>query len=161
MTDRAKPLSVETPSDREVRVARIFNAPRHLVWDCHTKPELVRRWLLGPPGWSMPLCEIDLRIGGKYHFRWRNEGDGTEFGSNGIYREIEPPARIVTTERFDWAQGEALNTLMLTEQSGKTALTLTMLFASKEARDGALATGMTDGMEASYQRLDQIAASTV
>jgi uncharacterized protein YndB with AHSA1/START domain len=160
MTNQTKQLVVETPSDREIRVTRIFNAPRGLVWDCHTKPELVRRWLLGPPGWSMPLCEIDLRVGGKYHYRWRNDGDGTEFGFNGIFREIETPARIVTTERFDGAEGEALNTLVLIERSGKTTLTLTMLFAAKEARDGALATGMTDGMEASYQRLDQIAAST-
>jgi uncharacterized protein YndB with AHSA1/START domain len=161
MTNQTKPLVVETPSDREVRVTRTFNAPRSLVWDCHTKPELVRRWLLGPPGWSMPLCEIDLRIGGKYHYRWRNDRDGTEFGFNGIFREIEALARIVTTEWFDGAEGEALNTLMLAERSGKTVMTLTMLFPTKEARDGALATGMTDGMEASYQRLDQIAASTV
>jgi uncharacterized protein YndB with AHSA1/START domain len=161
MTSQTKPLIVETRSDREILVTRCFNAPRSLVWDCHTKPELVRRWLLGPQGWSMPLCEIDLRVGGKYHYRWRNDADGREFGFNGIYREIEAPARIVTTERFDGAEGEALNTLVLTEQNGRTTLSLTMLFATKEARDGALATGMTDGMETSYQRLDQVAASAV
>ena len=160
VTSQTKPLIIETPSDREILVTRIFNAPRSLVWDCHTKPELVRRWLLGPPGWSMPLCEIDLRVGGKYHYRWRNDTDGSEFGFNGIHREIEAPVRIVTTERFDGAEGEALSTLVLAEQNGKTTLSLTMLFSTKEARDGALATGMTDGMETSYQRLDQIAAST-
>jgi len=160
MINKMKPLTVETPSDREILVTRIFDASRSLVWECHTKPELVRRWLLGPSGWSMPLCEIDLRVGGKYHYRWRSDADGSEFGFNGIYREIEAPARIVTSERFDDADGEALNTLVLTERNGKTTLSLTMLFASREARDAALATGMTTGMETSYQRLDQIAGST-
>jgi uncharacterized protein YndB with AHSA1/START domain len=161
MTKLVQPLSVETPSDREVLVTRVFNAPRKLLWDCHTKPELVQRWLLGPDGWSMPVCEIDLRVGGRYHYRWRNDADGREFGFNGVHREIEAPELIVTTERTDGAEGEVLNTLVLTERSGKTTLSLTMKFASREARDGAIATGMTDGMETSYQRIDQIAQSVV
>lgn len=160
-TNQMQSLTVATPSDREILVTRVFNAPRALVWDCHTKPELVRRWLLGPDGWSMLVCEIDLRVGGKYHYRWRNNADGSEFGFNGVHQEIEIPERIVTIEQMDGAEGEAQNTLVLTEQNGKTTLSLTILFASKEARDGAVATGMTDGMEQSYRRLDQIAASAV
>src|SRR5882672_8881188 len=119
-------LTLTTPGERELVMTRVFDAPRQLVFDCHTKPELVRRWLLGPPGWSMPLCEIDLRVGGTYHYRWRNDADGREFGFNGIHREIEVLAETVTTERFDGAEGEAQNTLVLTEQNGKTTLSLTM-----------------------------------
>lgn len=161
MFKQQKPLTVETPSDREVLVIRVFDAPRSLVWDCHTKPELLRRWLLGPEGWSMPVCEVDLRLGGKYHYRWRNDADGSEFGFNGVHLEIDAQRRIVTTQRPDGAEVEALNTLVLTEASGKTTLSLTMMFASKEARDAAIATGMTNGMEQSYQRIDQIAASAI
>jgi uncharacterized protein YndB with AHSA1/START domain len=159
MSKQAKPVTVATPSDVEIFVTREFNAPMSLVWDCHTKPELMRRWMLGPAGWSMPVCEVDLRVGGKYHYRWRNDADGSEFGFNGEHREIEAPSRIVTTERPDGADGEALNTLVLSEHGGKTTLSLTMVFPSKEARDAALATGMTDGMEKSYQRIDEIAAA--
>ncbi len=68
-----KPVDVTTPSDREIAVARVFDAPRELIWDCHTKPELLKRWMLGPLGWSMPVCEIDLRVGGAYRYRWRND----------------------------------------------------------------------------------------
>ena len=154
-------LTVSTPSDREVFVTRVFDARIELVWDCHTKPEHMRRWMLGPDGWSMPVCEVDLRVGGKYHYRWRSDADGSEFGFNGVHREIEAPRRLVTTQRPDGVEdGEAINTLVLSEQGGRTTLSLTMLFPSKEARDGAIATGMTDGMEQSYQRIDEIARSS-
>ena len=152
------PLTVTTPSDREVLVTRSFSAPRQLVWDCHTKPELIRRWMLGPDGWSMPICEIDLRVGGKYRYRWRNDADGAEFGFIGVYETIEAPRRLVATENLDGMEGAgALNTLVFEEKNGVTAMTLTMRFESKEARDGALATGMTDGMETSYRRLEEVA----
>lgn len=157
-------LQATTPSDREIRVIRTFNAPRHLIWDAHTKPELVQRWLLGPPGWSMPECEIDLRVGGRYKYVWKSDATGASFSSSGVHREIAPQSRIVSTERMDLtglgmenAPGEAINTLELTEANGQTTLTITMLFPSKEARDGALQSGMTGGMEQSYARLDTIA----
>ena len=152
-------LKVELPSDREVLVTREFKAPAQLVWDAHTKPELVKRWLTGPDGWSMPVCEIDLRVGGAYRYRWRNDADGTEFGSSGIHKEIVHHSRIVTSERMEGFQGEAINTLTLREVNGRTIVTLNMDFGSKEARDGAVATGMTDGMELGYQRLDGILAA--
>ena len=88
-------IDVTTPDDLEIRVTRVFDAPRSLIFECHTQPELVRRWLLGPPGWSMPVCEIDLRVGGQYRYVWRSDTDGGEFGFRGEYREIRAPERVV------------------------------------------------------------------
>ena len=151
-----KPVEVTTPSDREITVVRVFDAPRELIWDCHTKPELVKRWMLGPPGWSMPVCEIDLRVGGKYCYVWKNDADGTSFGSHGVHREIAAPERIVTTESMDGFDGEAVNTMDLVESGGRTTLTINMCFPSKEHRDGALQSGMSDGMALGYDRLETI-----
>lgn len=161
----AKPesrLKVSMPSDREVVTERAFHAPRTLVFDAHTKPDLVKRWLLGPPGWSMPVCELDLRVGGKLRYVWQNDADGTSFGMTGVYKEIVAPERIVHTEFFsdNWTGGEALITTVFAEKADKTTVTITMLFASKEARDGAVATGMTDGMESSYRMLEDVLRST-
>jgi len=153
-------LQIETPSDREIVFTRELNAPRHLVFDTFTKPELVRRWLLGPDGWTMPVCEIDLRVGGSFRYVWRNQ-DGTEFGLRGEFREILAPERLVHTELFDedWTGGETLVTSTLTEQNNRTTLTLRMVYSSQAARDGALRTGMTDGMAVGYDRLDELLAS--
>ena len=153
-------LQVTAPTDREIVMTRVFDAPRHLVFDALTKPELLRQWLLGPPGWSMPVCEIDLRVGGTYRYVWRNT-DGREMGSGGVFREIVPPERLVATERFDepWYPGEALATNVLVEQGGKTTLTLTMRYESREARDAILKTGMEKGVAASYDRLAEMLAS--
>jgi uncharacterized protein YndB with AHSA1/START domain len=152
-------LHVTTPSDREIVMTRVFDAPRSLVFDAYTKPELLRRWLLGPPGWTMVVCDIDLRVGGAYRFVWRGL-DGTEMGMGGVHREIVPPERIVTTALFDedWTGGETLNTLVLTEHDGKTTLTNTVLYSSREARDNALRTGMEQGMAAGYDRLAELLA---
>jgi uncharacterized protein YndB with AHSA1/START domain len=149
-----KTVSVTTPSDREILITRAFDAPRRLVFDCLSRPELVKQWLLGPPGWSMPVCEIDFRVGGRYRYVWRNT-DGRDMGMSGVYREIVPPERLVQTELFDedWTGGETLATTRLTEQAGETTLTTTVLYSSKEARDGALRTGMTEGLDHSYDKL--------
>ena len=151
-------FKVAAQGDCEIVMTRMFDAPRRLVWDAHTKPALVTRWLLGPPGWSMPVCEIDLRVGGKYRYVWRRDSDGKEMGMGGVYRGIEAPERLVHTETFDdpWYQGEALDTLVLVEQSGKTLLTQTMLLVSREARDAILKSGMEHGVAASYDRLEAI-----
>ena len=155
-------LKLTTPRERDLVMTRVFDAPRQLVFDAHTKPELVRRWLLGPPGWSMPVCEIDLRVGGKYRYVWQHDRDGTKMGMGGVYREIKTPERIVNTERFDeaWYPGEALGTLVLVEQGGKTTLTYTMRYESRAARDAALKSGMESGVKASYDRLAGLLAST-
>ena len=141
-----------TSSDREIAMTRVFEAPRSLVWDAHTKPEHVTQWMLGPEGWTMPVCEIDLRPGGEWHFIWRRS-DGSELDMCGEYREVVPPERLVSTESWgeDWP--ETLNTLLLTEEDGKTTLTSTMLYPSKETRDAALETGMKDGATVSFDRL--------
>lgn len=156
--------NVTLPSDTEVQVTRSFKAPRALVFRAFTEPDLIRRWMLGPPGWSMPVCEMDLRVGGTYHWRWRSDSDASEFGFLGTFREVQPPSRIVHTERFDPGTvggghpegGEAIITTSFSEEGGITTMTTLMNFGSKEARDAAVKTGMTDGMEQSYQRLDGI-----
>jgi uncharacterized protein YndB with AHSA1/START domain len=150
-------LTLTTPSEREIVLTRAFAAPRHLVFDALTKPELVRRWLLGPPGWSMPVCEIDLKVGGSYRYVWRG-ADGTEMGMRGVYREIAPPERLVATESFDepWYPGEAVTTTVLVELDGRTTLTTTVLYESREIRDAVLKSGMEKGVAASYDRLEEL-----
>lgn len=147
-------MKLELSGDREIVVTRIFDAPRSLVWDAHTKPELVKRWLSGPPGWTMAVCEMDLRVGGKYRWVWHGP-NGEVMGMGGVHREIKPPERLVNTQLFDedWTGGEALGTLVLTERLGKTTLTNTIRYSSPEARDGALETPMEQGMSMGYDRL--------
>ena len=154
---------VTLPSEREVMVERSFRAPRSLVYRAYTDPQLVRRWMLGPPGWSMPVCEMDVRVGGRFQWRWRSDESGQEFGFSGEFREVQPPATIVHTEAYEpGAAGEpapgepAIVTLTLAEDAGVTTVTTLVDFGSREARDGAVATGMTDGMEQSYQRLEML-----
>ena len=160
MVDKAQ---VTLPSDREVQVTRSFKAPRALVYRAYTEPALVRRWMLGPPGWSMPVCEMDVRVGGAYRWRWRSDENGSEFGFSGVFREVEPASRLVHSERYDAGDtgdtgmsesGEAVVTVSFAEEGGVTTVTTRIDFGSKDARDGAMATGMTDGMEQGYQRLD-------
>jgi uncharacterized protein YndB with AHSA1/START domain len=150
-------LKVTTPSDREVAMTRVFDAPRHLVFEAWTKPELVKRWLYGPEDWRLAACEMDLRVGGAARFVWR-DGDGKEMGMSGVFREIAPPGRLVFTEIWDedWTGGEALNTIIFTEHAGKTTLTQTVLYSSRAARDGALKTGMEHGAAVSYDRLEEL-----
>ena len=154
-------FKLTTRGDREIVLTRDFNAPRRLVFDAFTKPELVKQWLLGPPGWSMPVCEIDLKVGGAYRYVWRQDSDGAEMGMGGVFREIVPQERVVCTEVFDeaWYPGEALNTLLLSEQGGKTTMTTTLLYQSREARDAVLKSGMEKGVAASYDRLAELFAS--
>jgi uncharacterized protein YndB with AHSA1/START domain len=151
-------FKVSTPSDREILVTRDFDAPRRLVFDAFTKPALVRRWLLGPPGWTMPLCEIDLRVGGAYRYAWRSEKDGAHMAMGGVFREVIPLERLVATEKFDdaWYPGEALDTTVFTETRGITTTSITILYESKEIRDTARRSGMEHGMAAGYDRLEAL-----
>jgi uncharacterized protein YndB with AHSA1/START domain len=148
----ASTTTFSTPSDREVAITRVVEAPRRLVFDAWTKPEHLPHWMLGPSGWTMPICEIDLRPGGAYRFVWRRT-DGTEMQIHGIYKEIAPPERLVFTESWGAQWPDTINTLMLTEQGNKVTMTLTVLYPSKEARETALQTGMKDGVVVSYDRL--------
>ena len=151
-------LTIDTPSDREVRFTRDFDAPRTLVFDAHTKPELIRRWLSGMPGWTMTVCEFDARVGGTYRYTWKNEENGAEMGMGGVVKDIAAPERFVATERFDesWYPGEALDTSVFTEKAGRTTLTLTVLYESKAARDAVVATGAAEGLALGYDRLAEL-----
>ena len=141
-------FKVSTPTDREIQVERDFNAPRALVFDAFTKPELVRRWLLGPDGWTMPVCEIDLRVGGAYRYVWRKESIGKDMGMGGVFREVVRPEKLVATEKFDesWYPGEAVDTTVFEERGEITKVRLTVLYESKDARDTASRSGMERGM---------------
>jgi uncharacterized protein YndB with AHSA1/START domain len=154
-------MKVATSGDHEIVITRNFDAPRELVWETMSKPELLKRWLFGPPGWEMTMCEEDQRVGGKFRWAWSGP-DGAGMTMSGEYREIVPPARAVRTETFETGcipqMGEQLATLELAEAGGKTTLTVTVRYPSKEARDGALASGMEHGMSAGYDRLDEILA---
>lgn len=154
-------LQVTTPSDREIAMTRVFDAPRTMVFDAWTKPELLKRWLGVRNGWTLAICEIDLRVSGEYRWVWRKD-DGTEMGMRGVYREIVPPERIVCTEVFEdkWYEGEAVDTMVLVEINGRTTLTTTVLYDTKEARDGVLKTPMATGVAESYDKLDELLASS-
>jgi uncharacterized protein YndB with AHSA1/START domain len=158
---RTQRVKVEPVGEREVRMTRLFNAPRNLIFDAFTKPELVKRWLLGPEGWSMPVCDIDLRVGGAYRYVWKNDNTGTTMGMGGVYREIARPDRIVNTEKFDdaWYPGEAINTTALVEKNGMTTLTVTILYESREGRDMVMQSDMERGVNDSYDRLEDLLLS--
>ena len=152
-------LSITTPSDLTILITRTFNAPRALVWEAMSKPELIRQWLFGPPGWTMTVCEDDARVGGQFRWAWSGP-DGAGMSMHGTYREVLPPEKMVRTEVFDTGcdpqGGEQLATLVLTEEGSRTELNLTVLYPSKEARDGALASGMEHGVKAGYDRLEEM-----
>lgn len=154
-------LEITLPSDREIAMTREFNAPRAMVFDAWTTPELVRRWLGAFAGWTMPVCDIDLRVGGTYRYLWRNSDTEMEMGMGGVYREIVVPERIVATEKYDdaWYEGDAVVAVTFTEDGGRTTLVETVTYASKEVRDAVLQSPMETGVAASFDRLEEILAS--
>jgi len=157
MVNPAK-LEVSTPSEREIRMTRQFNAPRQMVFDAMTKPELMKRWFHGPDGWTLEVCEVDLRVGGGYRYVWHGP-DGKPMGMSGTYKEVVVPERIVNTEKFDQFGEEAIGTLILTEAHGTTSLSLTMKYSSRETRDAMLRTPMEKGVAAGYDRLEKLLAT--
>jgi len=152
MTTHTNETTFTTPTPTDVVAVRTFDAPRDLVFAAHTEARHIRQWLLGPDGWTMPICEIDLRVGGAWRYGWANPDDGRAFEMSGVYLEVEEPTRIVFTERFE-DNPESVNTIDLVEEGGRTTLTMTMRYASEEVRDMVLATGMTDGARVSHDRL--------
>ncbi len=166
-------LQVATPTDTTIVMTRTFDAPRRLVWDAMTKAELVRRWMFCPPGWSWAACEMDVRVGGQYRWEWNGPDGPLALTIRGVHREVDPPSRIVHTERMEMAPGagpcgpdggppepwELVATLELTETNGITSMTMTLAFGSRQARDVALKSGMEQGMEAGYAQLDTFLAS--
>jgi len=150
-------LTVMALGDREVVMRRTFDAPRALVFDAWTKPEIVTRWLGVRAGWTMPVCEIDLRVGGRYRWVWEHES-GKKMGMGGEYREIVVPERIVATEKFDesWYRGGAVVTHVLTEDGAATVSTVTVRYETTEARDIVLASPMEQGVSEGYAALDAV-----
>jgi uncharacterized protein YndB with AHSA1/START domain len=159
-TEMKKTFEVTTPSDREIVMTRTLTAPRSLVYDAFTKPDLIKRWLLGPDGWSMPVCEVELRRGGRLRYVWRSDADGREFGIAGEYREVIRSERLVHAEKMDDVPGEALVTTTFTERDGLTTVTMANLYNSVEIRDMALESGMDEGVAKSFDRLAGFLEST-
>ena len=149
-------LKVTTPTDREIVLTRVFDAPRQLVWDAFTKPELLKRWF-GPRGWSLAVCEVDLRVGGGFRFVLRGP-DGQKMGMRGVYREIAAPERSVHMESFDDYPGESQVTAVFVEENGKTTMSATVQYPSKEVRDIVIQTGMEHGAAESYDKLAEMLA---
>lgn len=165
-------LTVTTPTDLEIVMSRAFDAPRRLVWEAMTRPELVRQWMFTPNGWSWSECDMDVRVGGKFRWAWNGPDGQLALAIWGEHREVTPPARIVHTERMEMGPGagecspgcenaepwELVATVELTEEGGFTQLKMTLLFPSKDGRDAALASGMEYGVSAGYDALDAILA---
>jgi uncharacterized protein YndB with AHSA1/START domain len=141
-----------TPSELEIVMTRVVDAPPALVFEAWTSPEHLPNWMTGPEGWTMPVCEVDLRPGGAWRFVWRRD-DGSEMEMSGLYREIAPPERLVSTESWGGDWPETVNTVVLTEENGRTTITQTVSYPSLEARDAALQTGMKEGVSISFDRL--------
>ena len=152
-------LEITTPSDREIAMTRVFDAPARLVFDAWTKPDLIKRWLGVRAGWTMAVCEVDLRVGGAYRFVWR--GPDMTMGMGGLYREVVPPTRLVSTEKFDesWYEGEAVDTMVLVEQAGKTTVTTTVRYVSRDVRDAVIKSGMASGVAEGYDKLAELLPS--
>ena len=142
------------PNDTQLIATRVLDAPRDLVWAAHTQCEHARNWLLGPEGWQMPVCEIDLRPGGTYRYVYEGP-DSPSFSLSGEYREVRDRERIVNTETLDDAPSETLNTLELIEEDGHTVVRTTVDYPSKELREEIVAMGMLDGWAESYDRLEE------
>lgn len=152
-------LSVSTPTDLEIVMTRVFDAPRALVYEAFSKPELLRQWF-GPRGWSLAVCEVDLRVGGGFRFVLRGP-DGKEMGMRGTYLELAPPERSVHLESFDDYPGESHVTSLFVEKSGQTTLTVTVLYPSKQVRDAVIQSGMEHGAAESYDRLAELLMARV
>jgi len=150
--DTAADVQISTPTDREVVVTRTFDAPRALLFDAYTQPELLKRWY-DAPGRSLVVCEIDLRVGGAYRFLWRGEGR-KDVGMRGVHRAVVRPERLVRTQTWeDWDAGEIIETVLFTERAGRTTLTSTGLYPSRDVRDAVLKAGLENGARATYGRL--------
>ena len=160
----AKPstLTITTPTDHDIVMTRAFRAPRALVFAALTTPATLKQWLLGPPGWEMVVCEVDLRVGGAYRYVWRRQSTGKTMAMGGVFQEVVPPGRLVATERFDdpWYPGLGLSTTVLEERDGTTTLINTVRYESRATRDTVLQSGMESGVAASYDRLEGLLPRT-
>ncbi|GJL90613.1 SRPBCC family protein [Hyphococcus sp.] len=153
----SRTITITPSGERRIVTTRTFDAPKQQVFDAFTRPKMLKCWMFGPDGWSLPHCEVDLKPGGRWRYLWRHD-DGREMAASGEYLEISPPDKLVHTERFDedWTGGETIVTTRFTEKSGRTTVTLSIEYAAGETRDRVLKSPMAAGMEAGYARLDRI-----
>ena len=159
MTSGASPgvTTYTTPTDREIVIARVVDAPRRMVFDAFTNPKHVPNWLT-PDGWTMPVCEIDIRPGGAWRYVY-HKSDGSEMTLQGAYREVLPPERLVSTESWGPQWPETVNIMVLTESGGRTTIVITVTYPTADARDAALKTGMKEGMDQGFAKLDTLLAT--
>jgi uncharacterized protein YndB with AHSA1/START domain len=159
-----KGLQLSTPTDTTIVLSRTFNAPRRLVWEAMFTPDRMRRWMMPPPGWIMTVCECDVRVGGALRLAWKSADANPAMTLQGVFTEVVPHERVVHTERMALGSGETIGSLVEThefaETGAVTTMRITQSYESKEARDGSLASGMHEGMEAGYQQLDSLLAQT-
>ena len=157
-----KGLQISTPTDTTIVLTRAFNAARRLVWEAMTDPVKMRRWMLAPPGWTMTVCECEARVGGALRLAWKSEDGDPVMTLQGVFTEVVLHERIVHTETMALGSGQTIGSLLekheFAEQGGVTTMRITQTYASKEARDGAIASGMDQGMEAGYAQLDAVLA---
>ena len=162
MNTNPKGLQISTPTDITIVLTRTFNAPRRLVWEAMTDPVKMRRWMLPPPGWTLTVCECDARVGGALRLAWKNEDADPIMTLRGVFKEVIPHERMVHTETMEMASigpvGSLVETHEFAEKGGVTTMRITQAYDSKDARDGAIASGMDQGVEACYQQLDGVLA---
>ena len=157
-----KGLQISTPTDTTIVLTRTFQASRSLVWEAMTAPARMRRWMLPPPGWTMTVCEVETRVDGVLRLAWKSEDADPVMTLHGVFTEFAPHERMVHTETMKLGSGEQIGSLLeaheFAEKGGVTTMRITQTYDSKDARDGALASGMDQGMEACYQQLDAVLA---
>ena len=155
-------LQVSTPTDTTIVLTRTFNAPRRLVWEAMFTPDKMRRWMLPPPGWTTTVCECEPRMAGALRVAWKSEEADPAMTLLGVFTEAVPHERIVHTETMVLGSGQPIGSLVeaheFAEKGGVTTMRITQTYDSKDARDGALASGMDQGMEAGYEQLDALFA---
>jgi uncharacterized protein YndB with AHSA1/START domain len=158
-----KGLQVSTPNDTTIVLTRTFNAPRRLVWEAMFTPDKMRRWMLPPPGWTLTACVCEARVGGTLSLAWKSDEADPAMTLQGVFTEASPHERAVHTETMALGSGQTIGSLVEThefsDKGGITTMRITQAYESKEARDGALASGMDQGMEACYQQLDTVLGS--
>ncbi len=162
MNPMTKDMQLSTPTDTTIVITRNFDAPRRLMWEAMFTPDKMRRWMLPPPGWTTTTCECDLRVGGALALAWKSDEADPAMTLRGVFTEVVLHERAVHTETMALGSGQVIGSLVerheFSEQGGVTSMRITQTYASKEARDGAVASGMDQGMEQCYQQLDAVLA---
>lgn len=162
MNPTTKDMQLSTPTDTTIVITRSFDAPRRLVWDAMFTPDKMRRWMLPPPGWTITTCQADTRVGGALELAWKSDEADPAMTLRGVFTEVVLHERIVHTETMALGSGQVIGSLVerheFSEQGGVTSMRITQTYASKEARDGAIASGMDQGMESCYKQLDAVLA---